>query len=128
MKAEIRPGQSFPLGATLYPDGVNFSVYSKNAAGIDLLLFNEASGPKPPQIISLDPGKNRTYHYWHIFLSGLKHGQLYGYRVRGPFEPDAGFALTRIRFYSIHTPDAWSYLKITAAWRPPSRETMPPRQ
>ena len=38
MKAEIRPGQSFPLGATLYPDGVNFSVYSKNAAGIDLLL------------------------------------------------------------------------------------------
>ena len=90
MKAEIRPGQSFPLGATVYPDGVNFSIYSKNATGIDLLLFNEVSGPKPSNIISLDPGTNRTYHYWHIFLSGLKHGQLYGYRVRGPFEPERG--------------------------------------
>jgi isoamylase len=90
MQAEIRPGLTFPLGATVYPDGVNFSVYSKNATGIDLLLFDEASDPKPAHIISLDPGKNRTYHYWHIFLSGLRHGQLYGYRVRGPFEPERG--------------------------------------
>jgi isoamylase len=90
MKAEIRPGQSFPLGATIYPDGVNFSVYSKNATGMDLLLFDGASDPKPAYQISLDPEKNRTYHYWHIFLSGLRHGQLYGYRVKGPFEPERG--------------------------------------
>ena len=73
MQAEIRPGQSFPLGATVYPDGVNFSVYSKNATGLDLLLFDEASDPKPAHLISLDPVTNRTYHYWHIFLSGLRH-------------------------------------------------------
>ncbi len=48
MQAEIRPGQSFPLGAMLYPDGVNFSVYSKNATGIDLLLFAELSDPHGP--------------------------------------------------------------------------------
>jgi isoamylase len=90
MKVEIRPGQSFPLGAALYPDGVNFSVYSKNATGVDLLLFDEPSGPKPTRIISLDPVKNRTYHYWHIFVTGLGHGQLYGYRVQGPFEPERG--------------------------------------
>jgi isoamylase len=90
MQEEIRPGLSFPLGATVYPDGVNFSVYSKNATGVDLLLFDEASDPKLSRKISLDPGKNRTHHYWHIFLSGLRHGQLYGYRVRGPFEPERG--------------------------------------
>jgi glycogen operon protein len=54
MKVEIRPGQSFPLGATLYPSGVNFSVYSKNATGMDLLLFDEVSDPKPMHIIILD--------------------------------------------------------------------------
>jgi glycogen operon protein len=90
MEAEVRPGQSFPLGASVYPDGVNFSVYSKNATGMDLLLFEKASDPKPAHIISLDPGKNRTHHYWHIFLTGLKHGQIYGYRVRGPFKPELG--------------------------------------
>ncbi|MHB9074805.1 MAG: glycogen debranching protein GlgX [Desulfobaccales bacterium] len=90
MKVGIGPGQSFPLGATIYPDGVNFSVYSKNATGMDLLLFAEASDSKPAHIIGLDPVKNRTHHYWHIFLSGLRHGQLYGYRVRGPFEPEHG--------------------------------------
>jgi isoamylase len=90
MKAEVRPGQSFPLGATIYPDGVNFSVYSKNATGVDLLLFDEVSSFKSAHLISLDPVKNRTYHYWHIFVPGLSHGQLYGYRVRGPLEPERG--------------------------------------
>jgi isoamylase len=90
MIVETGPGRSFPLGATIYPDGVNFSIYSKNATGMDLLLFDDASDFRPPHKISLDPEKNRTYHYWHIFLSGLGHGQLYGYRVRGPFDPERG--------------------------------------
>jgi isoamylase len=90
MKADIGPGLSFPLGATITPSGVNFAVYSKNATGLDLLLFDGVSDPQPAQIISLDPEKNRTYHYWHIFVSGLPPGQLYGYRVQGPFEPESG--------------------------------------
>ncbi len=90
MKEEISAGRSFPLGATVYQGGVNFSVYSKNAAGIDLLLFDAASDPEPAHIIRLDPAKNRTYHYWHVFLSGIGHGQLYGYRAHGPFDPPKG--------------------------------------
>jgi isoamylase len=83
-------GTSFPLGATVYPEGVNFSVYSKNAAGVDLLLFDRADAPLPSRVISLDPVKNRTYFYWHVFVPGLKTGQIYGYRVSGPFNPEKG--------------------------------------
>ena len=90
MGREIETGKSFPLGATVYPDGVNFSVFSKNATRVDLLLFNRVDDPKPARVLSLDPTKNRTYHYWHCFVPGLKAGQIYGYRAAGPFEPDKG--------------------------------------
>jgi isoamylase len=90
MAVKTGAGQSFPLGATVSPGGVNFSIYSKNATGLDLLLFDEVSNPRPTRVITLDPAPNRTYHYWHIFVAGLKHGQLYGYRIRGPFEPERG--------------------------------------
>ncbi len=72
------PGRSFPLGATVYPEGVNFSVFSKGAARVELLLFGEMDAPRPERVITLDPRNHRTYHYWHVFLSGLKAGQIYG--------------------------------------------------
>ncbi len=84
------PGQSFPIGSSLQKEGVNFSLFSKNADGIDLLLFDNANDTEPTQIIKLDPVVNKTYHYWHIFVSELKAGQLYGYRVNGPFLPNLG--------------------------------------
>lgn len=84
------PGHSFPLGATVYPDGVNFSVFSKSATGVELLLFGEMDSPRPDRVIALDPRKNRTYHYWHVFVPGLKAGQIYGYRVAGPWAPEKG--------------------------------------
>ena len=84
------PGSSFPLGATVYPEGVNFSVYSKNADGVELLLFERAADARPSRIISLDMTRNRTYFYWHVFVPGLRPGQIYGYRVSGPFEPETG--------------------------------------
>ena len=89
MSSIIKIGQSNPLGATLYPDGVNFSVFSKNATGMELLLFDEVTDSKA-RVITLDPVNNRTYHYWHVSVPGLKPGQLYGYRARGPFEPQRG--------------------------------------
>jgi len=82
-------GTSASLGATVGAGGVNFSVYSRDATGIDLLLFDGADDPKPSHIISLDP-TDRTYHYWHVFLSGLQPGQIYGYRVHGPLDPGRG--------------------------------------
>lgn len=80
----INPGRSFPLGARVYPEGVNFSVFSKGASGVELLLFGELDAPYPERVIALDPRRHRTYHYWHVFVPGLKAGQVYGYRVMGP--------------------------------------------
>ena len=74
MSSIINLGQSNPLGATLYPDGVNFSVFSKNATGMELLLFDEVSDSNP-RVVALDPVKNRTYHYWHIAVPQLPHRQ-----------------------------------------------------
>jgi len=84
-------GKSFPLGATRGANGVNFSVYSKNATAVELLLFNRADDAQPARIISLDPAKHRTYFYWHVFVPGLQPGQIYGYRVGGPHDPGRGF-------------------------------------
>ena len=83
-------GSSSPLGATICPGGVNFSVYSKNATSVELLLFDQAGAAQPTRVLALDPKKNKTYHYWHILVPGLKTGQIYGYRVYGPHEPDQG--------------------------------------
>ena len=83
-------GSSAPLGATVEPGGVNFSLYSRDASGIELLLFEQPDDPKPSQAIVLDPVSNRTYHYWHVFIAGLQPGQLYGFRAHGPFEPSRG--------------------------------------
>ena len=83
-------GRSFPLGATVFPEGVHFSVFSKGATGVELLLFGEMDSPQPERGIALDPRKHRNYHYWHVFVPGLKAGQIYGYRVTGPWAPEKG--------------------------------------
>ncbi|HUL02272.1 MAG TPA: hypothetical protein VLV16_03450, partial [Gemmatimonadales bacterium] len=85
-----RIGRSSPLGATIFPDGVNFSVFSRNATGVELVLFDREDDPRPALVIPLDPVVNRTYHYWHVFVPGVPPGQLYGYRVHGPFDPPSG--------------------------------------
>lgn len=79
-----------PLGATVYEDGVNFSVFSRNATGIELLLFDHEDDNKPSRVIKIEPRAGRTYHYWHIFVPGVRAGQLYGYRAQGPFNPAKG--------------------------------------
>lgn len=87
---EISVGQSFPIGATVNEMGVNFCLFSKNASGVELLLFDNADAVAASHVISLDPRKNKTYHYWHVFINGLKAGQLYGYRVSGLDDPSHG--------------------------------------
>lgn len=90
MNPNTLPGQSFPLGATVDPDGVNFCIYSKNATSIELLLFDSPNAEMPAFVIPLHPKKNKTHFYWHIFVPGLKPGQIYAYRARGSFAPEAG--------------------------------------
>jgi isoamylase len=83
-------GKSHPLGASVRRDGVNFSLYSRNAASLDLLLFENPDDDSPSDVISFDRYRNRVGHYWNAFIPGLKPGQLYAYRVDGPFDPKQG--------------------------------------
>jgi glycogen operon protein len=86
----IETGTSFPLGATVQPGGVNFSVYSKNAESVELLLFDTEDAAKPAWVITLDPRRHRTYYYWHAFVPDLTPSQVYGFRAVGPFKPERG--------------------------------------
>ena len=83
-------GASTPLGATVTEGGVNFSLYSRDADRLELLFFDQADDLKPSQIVELDPVGHRTYHYWHVFVPGIRSGQLYGFRAHGPFDPARG--------------------------------------
>ncbi len=86
----VTPGRSSPLGTTIVAGGVNFSVFSRNAATIELLLFEREDDPRPSHVIPLDPVISRSYHYWHAFVPEIEPDQLYGYRAVGPFDPASG--------------------------------------
>ncbi|MEL4504857.1 glycogen debranching protein GlgX [Luteococcus sp. H138] len=79
-----------PLGATVSPAGVTFCVFSRDATSVTLALFDDAEDAEAARAIQLEPRTNRTYHYWHVFVPGLRAGQLYGYHVDGPRRPDEG--------------------------------------
>src|SRR5262249_40187845 len=65
--------------------GVNFALFSQHAAKVELCLFADES-----QEIARIPMPEQTDHVWHVYLPGIGPGQLYGYRVYGPYEPEAG--------------------------------------
>ncbi|MBN1247091.1 MAG: glycogen debranching enzyme, partial [Anaerolineae bacterium] len=90
MQPDCWPGRSYPLGATVYPTGTNFSLFSKSASAVELLLFDDPDEDAPRHVLQLEPGRCRTYYYWHTFVPDIGHGQLYGYRVRGPHDPERG--------------------------------------
>ena len=96
--SHVNEGRSFANGATVYPDGVNFCAFSRNATGVELLLFDAAEDSRPAEVIRIDPLTQRTYHYWHVFVPGARPGQIYGYRVDGPHSPASGmrFDPTRV--------------------------------
>ena len=64
-------GRSAPLGATPGGGGVNFSVFSRGATGVELLFFDREEDSRPARLIPIDPSSNRTYHYWHVFAPGV---------------------------------------------------------
>lgn len=79
-------GYPFPLGATVDDNGVNFSIFSANATSVTLCLFDEQG----EQQIEQFPLRHKTQHIWHGYLAGAKAGQLYGYRIDGPYQPNLG--------------------------------------
>ena len=88
LTAEVR--HTAPLGASLTSGGVNFSVFSKHATGVELLLFDDEHATQPSSVIPLDGRRDKTYHYWHRFVPNLAPGQIYAYRAAGPFVPERG--------------------------------------
>lgn len=83
-------GRSSPLGATVVDGGVNFSLFSRTASGVELLFFDRDNDPTPARVVRIDPATNRTYYYWHTFVPDVKPGQIYGYRVEGESAPERG--------------------------------------
>ncbi|WP_416305977.1 glycogen debranching protein GlgX [Neptunicella sp. SCSIO 80796] len=79
-------GYPFPLGGTVEDGGVNFSLFSANATGVTLCLFD----PQGEQEIAQYPLIHKTQHIWHGFVEGIQAGQLYGYRINGPYQPHLG--------------------------------------
>ncbi len=87
MKIITYPGKPYPLGATWDGSGVNFTLYADNATGVELCLFDNTDATTESHKINLT---ERSHQVWHAYLPGIKPGQLYGYRVHGPYEPENG--------------------------------------
>jgi len=111
----IERGKPHPLGATPDKSGVNFSIYSEHADHIELLLFDKHDDPEPAMVLSINKteklahtgktetsvklldsseitrttniGLNKTFHFWHVYIHGLKPGVHYAYRIYGSFDP-----------------------------------------
>ena len=86
-RVTTRPGHPYPLGATWDGEGVNFALFSENATGVELCLFDHPDQEKETHSIRIE---ERTNQVWHVFLPEARPGQLYGFRVSGPYEPQAG--------------------------------------
>lgn len=86
----ITIGNPYPLGPTLTDTGVNFSIFSSHATQVCLLLYETADALYADRIIRLDPITNRTSHYWHVHVAGIGPGQVYAYRMSGPYAPESG--------------------------------------
>ena len=95
IKHKIQSGRPMPLGATLTPSGANFAVCSRHATAITLELFSAPEEEEPTNSYRLDPRTNKSGDIWHIFVSDVSHGQLYGFRVDGPYAPREGHRFNR---------------------------------
>ena len=83
----VWPGRPYPLGATWDGAGVNFALFSEHATKVELCLFDSADAPSESQRITLP---EQTDQVWHGYLPDVLPGQLYGYRVHGPYDPEEG--------------------------------------
>jgi len=91
-EGDVQAGNPLPVGgAHQYGDGVNFVLFSRHATRVRLELYQNADDSFPSKIIGLDPARHRTGDIWHVWLRGITAGQLYGYRIEGPYEPEKGY-------------------------------------
>ena len=83
----VWPGQPYPLGASWDGEGVNFAIFSENATGVELCLFNHEDDATESARIQIH---EQTDQVWHCYLPDVRPGQYYGYRVHGPYSPEEG--------------------------------------
>src|SRR6266498_3849918 len=95
MDFTVYPGSPFPLGASWDGKGVNFAIYAENATSAELCLFETKEDKRESAKIKIE---ERTHHVWHVYIPGLKPGQLYGYRMHGPYEPQNGHRFNPNKF------------------------------
>ena len=100
-RAHVRAGSPLPFGTQETEGGVNFAIFSRDASHVRLELFDHPEDAVPARVIDLDRARNRTGDVWHVWVEGIGPGQLYAYRVDGPYEPAKDIVSTSIGFSSI---------------------------
>lgn len=89
-RADVRVGLPLPMGTYAHGNGTNFSLFSRHASRVRLELFDHPGDAAAARVIDLDPARNRTGDVWHVWVEGIRSGQLYAYRVDGPYQPTDG--------------------------------------
>ena len=88
---QLWPGRPYPFGATWDGQGVNFALFAQSATGVELCLFDAPDAPHERERIAMP---EQTDNVWHAYLPGIQPGQVYGYRVYGPYAPEHGLRYT----------------------------------
>ena len=86
----VRAGSPLPLGTHPEGDGVNFALFSRHATRVRLEFSDHPGDKTPSRVIELDPIRHRTGDVWHIWVRSIHAGQLYAYRIEGPYRPQEG--------------------------------------
>ena len=89
-RTDVRVGVPLPLGTYARGEGVNFAFFSRHAGRVRLELFDHPEDATAARVIDLDLARNRTGDVWHVWIEGIRPGQLYAYRVDGPYQPNDG--------------------------------------
>src|SRR5271157_1797745 len=89
-RTDVLVGVPLPLGTYALGEGVNFALFSRYAGRVRLELFDHPEDARAARVIDLDPARNRTGDVWHVWVEGVGPGQLYAYRVDGPYQPKDG--------------------------------------
>ena len=111
----ITNGHRYPSGATAGKNGTNFSIFSRHATAVQLLLYEKPDSSRPFQVIDLDPAVNRSFFFWHVFIEGMtgEENISYTWKVDGPDNIDPGSRFDP----SIELLDPWAKAVTDVLWK-----------
>ena len=111
----VTTGHRYPPGATAGGGGTNFSIFSRHATAVQLLLYEKPDSSRPFQVIDLDPAVNRTFFFWHVLVEGMTGQEKisYTWKVDGPDNDDPG---SRFDPY-VELLDPWARAVTNVLWR-----------